>query len=84
MVFDELFLMRKMHILSKESLTAFANICSFSQISFSGTCITTEECLLNRNRNPTMTKEQIEEELKKCLGVRKVIWLAQGLYGMQF
>lgn len=46
-----------------------------------GTCITTEECLLNPNRNPTMTKEQIEGELKMSLGVRKIIWLPRGLYG---
>ncbi|XP_043717190.1 agmatine deiminase isoform X2 [Telopea speciosissima] len=46
-----------------------------------GTCLTTEECLLNKNRNPTLTKEQIENELKMYLGVRKVIWLPQGLFG---
>ncbi|KAE8721528.1 Agmatine deiminase [Hibiscus syriacus] len=46
-----------------------------------GTCLTTEECLLNKNRNPNMTKEQIEDELKAYLGVKKVIWLPRGLYG---
>ncbi|KAG9448659.1 hypothetical protein H6P81_008624 [Aristolochia fimbriata] len=46
-----------------------------------GTCITTEECLLNPNRNPNLTKEQIEDELKMYLGVRKVIWLPRGLFG---
>ncbi|KAJ0965458.1 hypothetical protein J5N97_026596 [Dioscorea zingiberensis] len=46
-----------------------------------GTCITTEECLLNPNRNPDMTKEQIENELMMYLGVAKVIWLPRGLYG---
>lgn len=46
-----------------------------------GTCITTEECLLNRNRNPDMSKEEIENELKIYLGVEKVIWLPRGLYG---
>ncbi|KAM7267790.1 hypothetical protein ACFE04_009956 [Oxalis oulophora] len=46
-----------------------------------GTCLTTEECLLNKNRNPNMTKEQIENELKKYLGVKKIIWLPRGLYG---
>ncbi|ONK79387.1 uncharacterized protein A4U43_C01F5840 [Asparagus officinalis] len=46
-----------------------------------GTCITTEECLLNPNRNPDMSKEEIENELKMYLGVRKVIWLPRGLYG---
>lgn len=46
-----------------------------------GTCLTTEECLLNKNRNPHLTKEQIEEELKAYLGVKKVIWLPRGLLG---
>lgn len=46
-----------------------------------GTCITTEECLLNPNRNPNMSREQIENELKVYLGVSKVIWLPRGLYG---
>lgn len=46
-----------------------------------GTCLTTEECLLNKNRNPHLSKNQIEDELKACLGVRKVIWLPRGLYG---
>jgi agmatine deiminase len=48
----------------------------------SGTCLTTEECLLNKNRNPNLTKEQIEDQLKAYLGVQKVIWLPYGLYGM--
>ncbi|XP_020586394.1 agmatine deiminase [Phalaenopsis equestris] len=46
-----------------------------------GTCITTEECLLNPNRNPEMRKEDIENELKMYLGVKKIIWLPNGLYG---
>jgi agmatine deiminase len=44
-----------------------------------GTCITTEECLLNPNRNPNLSKEEIEEKLKAYLGVSKVIWLPNGL-----
>ncbi|KAI5073740.1 hypothetical protein GOP47_0011753 [Adiantum capillus-veneris] len=46
-----------------------------------GTCITTEECLLNPNRNPSLTRDQIERQLKDYLGVQKVIWLPYGLYG---
>ncbi|XP_059639888.1 agmatine deiminase [Cornus florida] len=46
-----------------------------------GTCLTTEECLLNKNRNPDLTKEQIEHELKAYLGVKKIIWLPRGLFG---
>ncbi|MBN1189826.1 MAG: agmatine deiminase [Dehalococcoidales bacterium] len=45
-----------------------------------GTLITTEECLLNPNRNPQLTREQIEENLKEYLGVEKIIWLGEGIY----
>jgi len=44
-----------------------------------GTLITTESCLLNPNRNPQLSKEQIEQGLKDYLGVEKVIWLKSGL-----
>lgn len=43
-----------------------------------GTLITTEQCLLNPNRNPDWTREQIEDELKARLGVTTVIWLPYG------
>eukprot|EP01018_Ginkgo_biloba_P006427 Gb_25461 [translate_table: standard] len=46
-----------------------------------GTCITTEECLLHPNRNPNLTKEEIEHQLRLYLGVTKIIWLPFGLYG---
>ena len=46
-----------------------------------GTLLTTEECLLNSNRNPNLTREQIEAELKKFLNIRKVVWLKKGLAG---
>jgi agmatine deiminase len=45
-----------------------------------GTCITTEECLLNPNRNPDLTREQTEEYLRAYLGVQAVIWLGRGVY----
>ena len=43
-----------------------------------GTLITTEQCLLHPNRNPGLTKAQIEAELIARLGVSKVIWLPYG------
>ncbi|XP_028074641.1 agmatine deiminase-like [Camellia sinensis] len=46
-----------------------------------GTCLATEECLLNKNKNPHLTKEQVEDELKAYLGVKKIIWLPHGLFG---
>ncbi|WP_432180300.1 agmatine deiminase family protein [Streptomyces sp. NBC_00063] len=43
-----------------------------------GTLITTEQCLLHPNRNPGLTRAEIEAELKARLGVTKVIWLPYG------
>ncbi len=40
-----------------------------------GTLLTTEECLLNENRNPHLNKEEIERFVKDVLGIEKVIWL---------
>lgn len=45
-----------------------------------GTILTTEECLLDEGRNPSMSKEQIEEMLKEYLGAEKVLWIPQGIY----
>lgn len=45
-----------------------------------GTIITTEECLLNPNRNPQLNKKDIEEYLKLYLGAKKVIWLPRGVF----
>jgi agmatine deiminase len=45
-----------------------------------GTVLVTEECLLNPNRNPTLGREQIEEQLCAYLGVSQVIWLGQGVF----
>jgi agmatine deiminase len=45
-----------------------------------GTLITTESCLLNANRNPQLSKRQIEDYLESFLNVEKIIWLPQGVY----
>ena len=45
-----------------------------------GTLITTEECLLNPNRNPGMDRQEIEAGLRDYLGVERVIWLGQGVF----
>jgi agmatine deiminase len=44
-----------------------------------GTVLTTEQCLLNPNRNPSMSRDEIEEGLRSFLGVDTVIWLPHGL-----
>jgi agmatine deiminase len=45
-----------------------------------GTLIATEECLLNRNRNPELTLEEIERTLGGYLGIEKVVWLGRGVF----
>lgn len=44
----------------------------------SGTVVTTEQCLLNPNRN-NLTREEIEERLAEDLGIERTIWLGSGL-----
>jgi len=44
-----------------------------------GTVLTTEECLLNENRNPSLSRERIERALCEHLGATKVIWLGRGV-----
>ena len=45
-----------------------------------GTLLVTESCLLSAGRNPSLTKEEIEKELKDYLGATKIIWLKSGIY----
>lgn len=44
-----------------------------------GTLVTTEECLLNPNRNPDLDRADLEALLREHLGVTRVVWLAEGL-----
>jgi len=46
-----------------------------------GTLITTEECLLNTNRNPDLKRENIEEYVRNYTGTETIIWLKRGLSG---
>jgi agmatine deiminase len=46
-----------------------------------GCVLTTEQCLLNRNRNPRFTRVEIEQQLRVYLGVTKVLWLGEGIVG---
>jgi agmatine deiminase len=45
-----------------------------------GTLVTTEECLLNPNRNPHLSRAEIEGLLRRYLGVDVVIWLGNGVH----
>ena len=44
-----------------------------------GLVATTEQCLLNPNRNPQLTREEIEQRLARDLGFSRVLWLGDGL-----
>jgi agmatine deiminase len=44
-----------------------------------GTLLTTEQCLLNPNRNPSMSRAEIEATLRQRLGVETILWLGMGL-----
>jgi agmatine deiminase len=46
-----------------------------------GTVLTTESCLLNKNRNPKLSKKQIERYLRDYYGQRHVCWLGDGIVG---
>jgi agmatine deiminase len=46
-----------------------------------GTLLTTESCLLNPNRNPTLDQSEISQYLRDFLGVTKIIWLGDGIVG---
>jgi agmatine deiminase len=51
------------------------------EVNGAGCVLTTEQCLLNPNRNPGLSRKQIEQYLKDYLGVTKVLWLGEGIVG---
>ena len=66
-------------ILARVGVEEFTSqmVCEGGAVSVDGegTVITTETCLLNRNRNPGWSREEVERELCRTLGAEKVIWL---------
>ncbi len=51
------------------------------EVNGAGCVLTTEQCLLNPNRNPQLSRRQIEQKLRSYLGVEKVLWLGEGIVG---
>ncbi len=45
----------------------------------SGLAVTTEQCLLNPNRNPKMDRAEVESHLRRDIGLDRVLWLGEGL-----
>jgi agmatine deiminase len=50
-------------------------------VNGAGTLLTSESCLLNKNRNPNLSREQIEQRLRDYLGIREILWLGDGIEG---
>ncbi len=44
-----------------------------------GLAVTTEQCLLNANRNPGLDREEIQDRLRRHLGIERLLWLGDGL-----
>jgi agmatine deiminase len=51
------------------------------EVNGAGMVMTTEQCLLNPNRNPQLNREAIESHLKDYLNVEQVLWLGEGIVG---
>jgi agmatine deiminase len=51
------------------------------EVDGEGALLTTEQCLLNPNRNPTLTRADIERLLRDAFGVREILWLGDGIEG---
>src|SRR5712691_1878657 len=51
------------------------------EVNCAGALLTTESCLLNKNRNPNLTRDEIEKRLRDYLGVREILWLGDGIEG---
>jgi agmatine deiminase len=51
------------------------------EVNGTGALLTTESCLLNRNRNPHLSRDEIEQRLRDYLGVREILWLGDGIAG---
>ena len=51
------------------------------EVNGRGVLLTSEQCLLNENRNPHLSKRQIERNLKNYLGVKTILWVGDGIIG---
>jgi agmatine deiminase len=51
------------------------------EVNGAGTVLTTEQCLLNKNRNPQLDRSEIENYLQEYLNVSTVLWLHEGVVG---
>jgi agmatine deiminase len=77
---DELVARKVLEIENRDRYSAgFINEGGAIHVDGAGTALVTEETLLNPNRNPHMSRRQIEAKLRKYLGVSTVVWLGKGV-----
>src|SRR5205085_6406514 len=50
-------------------------------VNGAGSLLTSESCLLNKNRNPELSREEIEDRLRDFLGLKEILWLGDGIEG---
>jgi agmatine deiminase len=62
-------------VLKAELVLEGGSIC----VDGAGTLMTTEQCLLNPNRNPSLSRDEITASLTELLGLHRVVWLGHGL-----
>ena len=74
---------RKIAFFLGEKCESYPIILEGGAIDFNGDdlAITTEECVLNQNRNPNVSKMQTENLIKDIFNIKKIIWLKRGLEG---
>jgi len=51
------------------------------EVNGAGALLTTESCLLSKNRNPNLSRNEIERRLRDYLGVHDILWLGDGIAG---
>lgn len=51
------------------------------EVNGAGVLLTSESCLLNKNRNPNLSRQEIEKRLRDFLGVKEILWLGDGIEG---
>ena len=78
---DELVAPKVLEIESRDRYAAaIVNEGGAFHVDGAGTALVTEECLLNANRNPRMSRKQIESVLRAYLGVTTIVWLGKGVF----
>jgi agmatine deiminase len=50
-------------------------------VNGAGALLTTESCLMNKNRNPNLSRDEIEQCLRDYFGVQEILWLGEGIEG---